>query len=135
MRTFADLIKLADQQPSTYFREVEKMQVQDPERFAQFVEHVRKGMSELSCETRPMTSIEINELVAHTASALGWSKTRVLAEAVLRLRADLLESNIQKFIPVTPSEPSVIAKRLRRHSSIQALVLGDAKALKAKHHA
>ena len=45
-RTFADLVRLSEDRPDVYFVEVERMAVQDPERFCLFVEYVRTAMAE-----------------------------------------------------------------------------------------
>lgn len=57
MRTFADLVRLADTKPSDYFAEVDKMKLQDPERYAQFIEHLRKNLSKLSERERRCSSV------------------------------------------------------------------------------
>lgn len=117
--TFAELEKLLQKNPQAYRREVERLRIQDPERFARFVSHVREKVGAEMREDPPVTKGDVDALAADLAASLGWPKERVMAEALLRLYDELGAS----FEPRTPNHGKRPPARLRRHSSIETLVL------------
>jgi hypothetical protein len=89
-----------------------------------FVEWLRARLSRVQVdEDKPLEANEVDELIDHTASALGWSRTRVLAEAILRLHSEVSYAG-EKFEPLTPPEKPRSKPPMRRLSSVRALVLG-----------
>lgn len=102
------------------------MRREEPDRFATLIACMRAEVSRANAiEDRPLTEDEVDEMVDRTARDLGWSRARVIADGVLRLRAELGEG----FRPVTPENKP----RRRRTSSMRALVVGDLDALLEKH--
>lgn len=132
MRTFADLLRMLERQPSVYRLEVEKLHTQDPARFSEYIDYLREQIADSNeREDTPLTQAEVDDLLVHTAHILGWSKLRVLAEGLMRVRAAALCS-AETFSPMTPEEPAARTRYMRRHSSLRALVLADIQAAKAR---
>lgn len=124
--TFADLEKLLETEPAKYRVEVERLRLEDPERLDRFIDWLRRTLANAPPrEERPMSQTEVSELVEHTASALGWSKQRVMAEAMLRLHAIALHGEFKAFTSDEPAPTTAKKPPMRRHSSIRALVLGQ----------
>lgn len=132
MKRFAGLFELLSKDPDAYLAEVERMRRLEPERYALLIEVMRREVERANeAEDRPLTASETDELVDRTSAELGWPRERVIAEGVLRLR---LARHDPSFKPMTPEHDA--AKRAgryaRRRSSMNALVVGDVKALVAK---
>jgi hypothetical protein len=129
--TFEELADLLERDPGAYTREISRLRSQHPSRFEEFVDWSRGELARAGEEDdRPLNTDEVEQLIDLTCKELGWSRPRVLSEAVLRLRAEI---GTPRFSPVTPEEGSRAGRYLRRRSSVRALVLGDIKALLEKH--
>jgi hypothetical protein len=132
MSSWENLASLLDQDPEAYRRAVERLRHADPAGFEAYVDHIRRELERVnSAEDRPFTAAEVDSLLSSVAEDLGWSHARVVAEALLRLRAAMIRND---FRPFTPEEdPAKRAGRyVRRRSSAAAIVLGDVRALAAK---
>lgn len=119
------LIAQLERDPAAFRRTLQRMRASDPNRFAAVVEHVRTELEQSNeREDRPLSVREIEELIALTSKDLRWSRARVLAEAVLRLR----EAHAgEGFRPMTPEEGRArFGRYRRRRSSIERLLLGQA---------
>lgn len=125
--SFADLEKLLASEPEAYRREIERLRVDDPERFEAFVTHVQKRLGPATKEDPPSTNADVESLIGDITARLGWPRVRVLAEALLRL--DLVSQG-EDFRPLTPV-PRRERPHMRRRSSISALVVGQPKTRRA----
>lgn len=133
MKTFDQLNELLDNDPAGYRKAIAELRERDPERFEAFVDHAKVELERANGrEDRPLTKNEIDQLVDDVSEDLGWSRDRVIAEAVLRLQTVLLTTG---FAPVTPEEGRAARATAyrRRRSSILAIVLGDMTGLVEKH--
>lgn len=123
-KTYADLACLAERDPVAYRAEVERLRTVEPSRFEAFVDYLRVKLEHANAaEDRPLTPEEVDAAIARTATELGWSRSRVLAEAILRLRVSALLT--PGYVPLTPPDNPGPHTYARRHSSIRALVLGQ----------
>lgn len=131
-----ELLTLLLTEPARARTEIANLRTREPERFALLVDCMRAELEKThATEDRPLTAEELDAAVTDLAAELRWSRQRVISEAILRLRVSVRE--VEAFKPVTPEE-TVEARRAsgryaRRRSSIQAIVLGDVKALAEKH--
>lgn len=119
---FAELNVLLEQDPAAYRREIGRMREEDPVQLARFVEQVRENLSSVEPE-KPLSLDETEDLLSQLGRALGWPRTRVIAEAALRLSVAVYSPEAEDFKPLTPNVDR--PPPMRRHSSIRGLVLGD----------
>lgn len=134
-RTFDELTRLLTDNPLEYRARLERLRSEDPALLEAYVERMRSELELANArEDRPLTDREVEDMIDSTAKALGWSRHRVLAEAVLRLRGLALYGVTDGFTPVTPevTDEARAGRYVRRHSSIRALALGEVRALRAR---
>ncbi len=122
-----------DRDLPAYRKAITALRANNPTVFEAYV-HRAKAELEASCaaEDRPMTAGEVDATAGVIADELGWSRSRVVAEAILRFQLDFRD---RAFVPLTPEEtPELRAgKYARRPSSMTAIALGDVAALMRKH--
>lgn len=118
-RSFTELLKLYEMDPKTYRIEIRRMRSDEPARFDRFVERFRRELdAESARDAKPLTSREVASAVDTLAASLGWSRQRVLAEAVLRLQASNESGELGETL--TQDEKP----RPRRLASARAIILG-----------
>lgn len=131
MQRFRELVALLEKDPAAYREEVARLKRDEPERFDALTEALRQAVeAATSADDRPLTPEETSELVDATARELGWSRDRVIADGVMRLRLALRVDG-EHFRPVTP-EPHDKRKPgtyVRRKASMEAILVGDVHAL------
>ena len=118
---FSELNDLLATNAAAYRREIQRMREEEPVQLAKFVEQVRQNLACKEAE-RSLTVEETEDILAQLAKVLGWPRSRVLAEAALRLSVAVYSPDAE-FVALTPH----VDRRppMRRHSSIRALVLGE----------